>query len=386
MRKHMNVLFILTALLLCLTGCGGNPAAQVKNFCGGLKNLDYEKMAKCFEEDTVTEEDFTMLYEEFSEWGLDNAFQTHAKNIQYSVGKAVIDEDDSDYAEVEVTMSYDDYGALIEEALLTYNQEFYADETGEVDESRLGELLVEEFAKSSTERIEETVVFYCEKVEGKWVLSYDYDMLERVTNAITCNLMDTYYNFDYEPEDEDWGDLWDDVSDGDWDWDDVSDGDWEELWDDVSDGDWEDASDDTDAEEALYDYYTDRLDSIESSGAMLLLGGYVMSDEDEDEDYYVVTGDIYDYDIYKEWNAIISSVPGFAEKYPDIYDALDNGLWSEEMEVYIPKDASVAGAYPNGQPQSSDIRQLLQSGHAIVYFEDEYGEVYAVYDSAVDYR
>ena len=147
----------------------------------------------------------------------------------------------------------------------------------------------------------------------------------------------------------------------------------DEDWDD---DDWDDEDDE---DEDLYDSYMDRIFNVESSGT-LMIKNYVLNDVDEDEDYYILTGDVYDVDIYNEWLSIINSVPDFAGTYPDIYEDLDDGLYCEEMDVYIPKDMAVSGKWPSGSG-ASNLMSLINSGHAIVYTGEMDDEAEAVYDS-----
>ncbi len=424
MKKKFVLFMAFTLMFVFLTGCGNNAASPVKSFCTALQKLDYTAMSGCFEEDMMTEEDFTMMYDEFSEMGLEEAFAANAKAIKCTVGKPMIDPDDEESASVNVVIKYNDYSAGHKLAFDTFYKEYFEDEEGVVDETRLAELLKEHYASDTPAVKEEEVVFYMEKVEKKWVVSYDYDMLERVANAITGNLMDSWYDYDYDyEEDEDDADFDDeielqidddgniigmadftekpkwyedmsdeeidevlsangitrtddtDLSDYDYLFEDEEDED-DEDWDD---DDWDDEDDEDDEDEDLYDSYMDRIFNVESSGT-LMIKNYVLNDVDEDEDYYILTGDVYDVDIYNEWLSIINSVPDFAGTYPDIYEDLDDGLYCEEMDVYIPKDMAVSGKWPSGSG-ASNLMSLINSGHAIVYTGEMDDEAEAVYDS-----
>lgn len=378
MKKKFSLLLTMAFLSLCLTGCGNNPKSIVQTFCSALPKQDFDKMISCFEEDMVVQEDFTDIYYDLSELGLDDFFASEAAGIKAKVTKQEIDEDNKDYATVTVQLEYPDYSEVLITALDAYAAEYAPYDISEIDPAVFVPLLQTQVSGTQTSPVSEELLFPCEKVEGKWVISYDYDVLERIGNVLSCNMTDAYmeYEFVYPDEDED---FWDeDSEDGD-----ISDG-------DISDGDEfyeeDEFSEETMNEDDLYDYYTNLMDSVESSDAYLVLGGYTV--DYDDEDYYIVTGAIYEYDIYAQWRAIVGTDGKFEAAHPDIYDALDNGLWDEEYEIYIPRDAAFSGVWPQngGSASVSDIEQLLSSGQAFVYFEDEYGDASTVYKCATDYR
>lgn len=425
MKKKIALLLTVVLMLGILAGCG-NAASPVKTFCSKLKDLDYAGMCGTFEEEMMTEEDFTAMYDDFAEAGLEDIFKTHAKNIKCTVGKPVFEDEDKESASVNVVISYDDYSTGLTQALDQFYKEYFEDEDDLVDDSRMYELIKEHYTNDTPARKEEEVVFYMEKLEEskKWVVSYDYDMMERVANAITCNLMDTWYDYDYDEDsaddtvaitdsqgnvvgyadsskkwyeglsdeqitdvlsangivrDEnteltDFDDLF--VSENDLDVEfEEDDEDWDdEDWDDE---DWEDEDD---AYDDFYDECMDRIFNVESSGT-LLIRNYTLNDVDEDEDYYILTGDVYDIDIYCEWLAIVNSEPDFANKYPEIYEDMDDGLYCEEMDVYIPKDMVVSGMWPSGSGIGG-LMDLIKSGHAIAYYGEMDDEAETVYDTA----
>ena len=419
MKKKIALIITVVLMLGILAGCG-NAASPVKTFCSKLTKLDYAGMCTCFEEEMMTEEDFSLMYEDFSEMALDDIFKEHAKNIKYTVGKAVFEEDDDENATVEVVISYDDFSVGIKQALDQFYKEYFEDEDDLVDETRLAALLREHYTNDTPARKEETVVFYIEKLEDtkKWVVSYDFDMLERVANIASCNLMDIWYDYDYDFDEDDeevsvpiydtngnviaftdssknwYDDLTDeqinealsangiireaddDLSDYDYLFEPEEDDD-DEDWDDDDDfdEDWETDDEDND----FYDECMDRLFNVESSGT-LLIKNYTLNDVDEDEDYYIITGDVYDIDVYAEWLSIINSVPDFANTYPEIFEDMDDGLYCEEMDVYIPKDMGVSGMWPSGSGISG-LMALINSGHAIAYYGEMDDEAEAVYDT-----
>ena len=421
MKKKINLAMVCICMFVLLTGCS-NAASPVKTFCSALNKLDYTAMCGCYEEEMMTEEDFTMMYDEFAELGLEEAFAANAKAIKCTVGKPVVDPDDDESASVNVVIKYNDYSTGIKTALDTFYKEYFEDEEDVVDETRLAELLKEHYTNDTPAVKEETVVFYMEKLENKkWVISYDYDMLDRIANAISGNLMDMWYDYDYDYDDADYDDAdfdedydlevdedgniigfterpkwYEEMSDEEIDevlsangierTEDTDLSDYDYLFEDEDDElDWEDDEDwddDWDDEEAdLYDEYMDRIFNVESSGA-LMIKNYTLADVDEDDDYYILTGDVYDVDIYSEWLSIINSVPDFAGTYPDIYEDLDDGLYCEEMDVYIPKDLAVSGMWPSGSGISG-LMNLINSGHAIVYTGEMDDEAEAVYDSSL---
>jgi len=284
-------------LSLCLTGCGNNPKSIVQTFCSALSKQDFDKMITCFEEDMVVQEDFTDIYYDLSELGLDDFFASEAAGIKAKVTKQEIDADDKDYATVTVQLEYPDYSEVLTTALDAYIAEYTPYDITEIDPAVFVPMLQTQVNGTQTSPASEELLVPCEKIEGKWVISYDYDLFERIGNAFACNMVDAYFDYEFEYPDED-EDFWDeDSEDGD-----ISDG-------DVSDGDEfyeEDGFSEEDADETdLYDYYTDLMDSVESSGAYLVLGGYTV--DFDDEDYYIVTGNIYEYDIYAQWRAIVGT-------------------------------------------------------------------------------
>ena len=428
MKKKIALLLTVVLMLGILAGCG-NAASPVKTFCSKLKDLDYAGMCGTFEEEMMTEEDFTGMYDDFAEAGFEDIFKTHAKNIKYTIGKPVFEDEDKESASVNVVLSYDDYSAGLKQAMDQFYKEYFEDEDDLVDDSRMYELIKEHYTNDTPARKEEEVVFYMEKLEEskKWVVSYDYDMMERVANAITCNLMDTWYDYDYDEDsatepvaitdsqgnvvgyadgskkwyeglsdeqitdvlsangivrDEnteltDFDDLF--VMDNDLDVEFEEDDEDDEDWDD-EDWDDEDWDDEDDAYDDFYDECMDRIFNVESSGT-LLIKNYTLNDVDEDEDYYILTGDVYDIDIYCEWLAIVNSVPDFANKYPEIYEDMDDGLYCEEMDVYIPKDMVVSGMWPSGSGIGG-LMDLIKSGHAIAYYGEMDDEAETVYDTA----
>lgn len=417
MKKKIALIITVVLMLGILAGCG-NAASPVKTFCSNLTKLDYAAMCTCFEEEMMTEEDFSLMYDDFAEMALDDIFKEHAKNIKYTIGKPVFEEDDDESATVEVVISYDDYSVGIKQALDQYYKEYFEDEEDLVDETRLAALLREHYTNDTPARKEETVVFYIEKLEDtkKWVLSYDFDMLERMANIISCNLMDIWYDYDYDFDDEDeeasvpiydtdgnviaytdsskswYEDLTDDqitealsangiVRDTDADLDE-----YEYLFESEDDDDFDDDEEDDDEvwetddeDDDFYDECMDRLFNVESSGT-LLIKNYTLNDVDEDEDYYIITGDVYDIDVYAEWLSIINSVPDFANTYPEIFEDMDDGLYCEEMDVYIPKDMAVSGMWPSGSGIGG-LMDLISSGHAIAYYGEMDDEAEAVYDT-----
>lgn len=386
MKKSIKLSLLLTLALalVCLTGCAGSPSAKIKSYCNAINSMNYNSMTKCFEEDTFSEEDITDLYEELEEFDLEDFYKKHAKKFKYRLGTLEKDEDDDEYAYMDVTFTYEDYSESMIAAFDEYMAEYYADETGEVDETRQAEILKEHLENDTPGTIEEIVTFFCEKVDGKWVISYDYDVFERTANAITCNLMDTYDNYDYEEPDED--------GDEDFDNSDVSDA-LSGLLSGESDGQSGNPDLSADSEfagmdkEEILDYLVDYLDSVEGDGHTLVMNGYTVS-YDADEDCYVVTGDLYDFDVYEAWRMVVADGQ-FQSKYPETYELLNNGLWSEDTELYIPADAEVMGIWPEEQDGTytavSDIETLLNSGHAFVYYEDDYPDIYEVYDSYTNY-
>ncbi len=420
MKKTSVRLLILAFMIFILAGCG-KSSKPVTAFCKALQKLDYEGMCGTFDEEMMTPEEFGYMMDIFADMGLEDIYTEHAKNIKYTVGKPVVDEADENCASVSVNISYDDYSAGIKLALDTYYKEYYEDEEGLVDETRLTELLRECYMNDTPARREETVVFYTEKTEKDWVVAYDYDMIERVVNAITCNLMDAWYDYEYDFGDVEGSGMEDDQaysgSDFSGHWYDYMtdeeidgiladngiertedtdlseyeeffeeyvDDDWGEDWEEevIEEEDWEEE----DSEEALYDEIMDRLFSVESSG-MFLIKNYHLNEVDEDDEYYILTGDVYDYDLYFEWLSIVNSEDNFAENHPYIYEDMDNGLYCEEMDVYIPKDLAVSGLWPTSAGESSynDILSLISSGHDMVYTGDMDDEASELYDSCTNY-
>ena len=73
-------------------------------------------------------------------------------------------------------------------------------------------------------------------------------------------------------------------------------------------------------------------------------------------------------------------MPDFANTYPEIYEDMDDGLYCEEMDVYIPKDMAVSGMWPSGSG-ISDLMSLINSGHGIAYSGEMDDEAEAVYDT-----
>ena len=122
MKKKIALLLTVVLMLGILAGCG-NAASPVKTFCSKLKDLDYAGMCGTFEEEMMTEEDFTAMYDDFAEAGLEDIFKTHAKNIKCTVGKPVFEDEDKESASVNVVISYDDYSTGLKQALDQFYKE-----------------------------------------------------------------------------------------------------------------------------------------------------------------------------------------------------------------------------------------------------------------------
>ncbi|MBR5421140.1 MAG: hypothetical protein IK115_08350 [Lachnospiraceae bacterium] len=412
---------VITAVILLRNkGKTDERSKPVQAFCEALVKLDYAGMCQCFEADSMTDEDFTMVLEDFSDLGLEDMWAARAANISYTLDPFVVDPEDEEFGTVSVNMVYQDYSTGITTALNTFYKEYDEDEEGLVDETRLAELLREHYTKDTPATIQEVVIFYLEKLEdGTWVLSYDSDMIDQVMNAASGNLINVWLDYDYDYEDwddEDWDD--EDWDDEDWDDEGPSVGD---LPDDVIDrvlsengiertdgmdlDEYEDLFADyleeyEDEEDAFYDECIERLLNVESSGTMLVMNCYIEEEEEEDEEeaddeeedeeaddeeedeYLIVYGDVYDYDVYMEWLSIVNSVPNFEEVYPDLYDEMDNGLLEEEMEIFIPTNLGFSGKWGGGTASVSSIRDLINQGKIMVYTpsEDSDDEAAAVYE------